>query len=267
MKKIILILNCVLMLLLGLSCEEKTNWDLQTSNTFPVLDCIITNELKQQEVRLYLSGEFLNELPAGISGAVIELSDGRQTINFTEDPSGSGKYISAIPFRATVGLEYRLTVSLGNKADTAYAKMTGIAPLGVLDIAPEDSFYRVVYHDSPDASMTEVYYDWSAMPDYCTRYGYCDASEVFYTLDNIDAEKIFAPDRQIISFPVKTRIIRKKYSLSPAHQQFVRALLLETEWRGGLFDAEQGNVPTNFRHGLRGWFGACTVASDTTYFQ
>ena len=145
--------------------------------------------------------------------------------------------------------------------------MTGIAPLEDIDIAPKDSLYRLVYHESQDASMMEVYYDWSAMPDYCTTYGYCEASEVYYTLDNIDAEKIFAPDRQIISFPEKTRIIRRKYSLSPAHQQFVRALLLETEWRGGLFDAEQGNVPTNFSHGIRGWFGACMVVSDTTHFK
>ena len=145
--------------------------------------------------------------------------------------------------------------------------MKGIAPLEAIDIAPKDSLYRLVYHESQDASMMEVYYDWSATPEYCTLYGYCDASEVYYTLDNIDAEKIFAPDRQIIPFPEKTRIIRRKYSLSAAHQEFLRALLLETEWRGGLFDAEQGNVPTNFSHGIRGWFGACMVETDTTLFK
>ncbi len=107
----------------------------------------------------------------------------------------------------------------------------------------------MVYHDSQDASMTEVYYDWSATPDYCTRYGFCEASEVYYTLYNIDAEKIFAPDRQVITFPENTRIIRKKYSLSPAHQQFVRALLLETEWRGGLFDCRTGQRS----HQLQPW--------------
>ncbi len=184
-----------------------------------------------------------------------------------EDDTEAGKYVSVVPFRATAGIIYRLTISLGEKADTAYAEMFGITPLDDIDIAPKDSLYHLVYHESQDASMMEVYYDWSAMPDFCSKYGACEASEVFYTLDNIDAEKVFAPDRQIISFPEKTRIIRRKYSLSTAHQQFVRALLLETEWRGGLFDAEQGNVPTNFSHGLRGWFGACMVVSDTTDFK
>ena len=266
MKKFLIIVSAGLLLLL-VSCEEKTTWELQSSEIFGVADCILTNELKIQELRLYRSAEKLNEMPAGISGARVEISDGKQIISFTGDGYEPGKYVSVVPFRATAGIKYRLTISLGEKADTAYAQMTGIAPLDNIDIAPNDSLYRLIYHDSPDASMMEVYYDWSARPDYCTKYGACQASEVYYTLDNIDAEKIFAPDRQVISFPKITQIIRKKYSLSAAHQQFVRALLLETEWRGGLFDAEQGNVPTNFSHGIRGWFGACTVLSDTTRFE
>ncbi len=88
--------------------------------------------------------------------------------------------------------------------------MTGITPLENIDIAPNDSLYRLIYHESPDASMMEVYYDWSATPDYCAKYGACEASEVYYTLDNIDAEKIFAPDRQVISFPKDTQDNQKK---------------------------------------------------------
>jgi hypothetical protein len=266
MNKFCIILSASLLLLL-VSCEENTTWELQSSDIFAVADCILTNELKPQELRLYRSSDKLNELPVGISGAVVEISDGRQILNFTEDATEAGKYVSAVPFRATAGIIYRLTIFLGTKADTAYAEMTGITPLDKIDIESKDSLYRLVYHESQDASLMEVYYDWSARPDFCQKYGYCEASEVFYTLDNIDAEKVFAPDRQVISFPEKTRIIRRKYSLSNAHQQFVRALLLETEWRGGLFDAEQGNVPTNFSHGIRGWFGACMVETDTTLFK
>ena len=266
MNKFLILLSATLLLFL-VSCEEKTTWDLQSSEIFAVADCILTNELKPQVLKLYRSSEKLNELSAGISGAAVEINDGRQIVNFVEDDTEKGKYLSAVPFRATAGIIYRLTISLGAKADTAYTEMTGIAPLDDIDIAPKDSLYRLVYHESQDASMMEVYYDWSDMPDFCSKYGACEASEVFYTLDNIDAEKVFAPDRQIISFPEKTRIIRRKYSLGPAHQQFIRALLLETEWRGGLFDAEQGNVPTNFSHGIRGWFGACMVVADTTHFK
>jgi len=265
MKRTCIFLTAILLVLM-ISCEEKTTWELQSSDFFAVADCILTNELKKQELRLYHSASTLNELPVGISGAVIEISNGREFLNFTEDPSEAGKYFSDVPFRATIGENYRLTISFGARSDTAYAEMTGITPLEDIDITPDEGLYRLIYHESREASMLEVYFNWSAVPDYCTGYGACEASEVYYTLDNIDAGKIFAPDRQIIYFPEKTRIIRRKYSLSPAHKQFVRALLLETEWRGGLFDSEQGNIPTNFSNGVRGWFGACMVVSDTTRF-
>jgi len=267
MRKLYTYISATLLFWLVLSCEEKTTWELQSSDIFAVADCMLTNEMKQQELRLYHSSERLNELPDGISGAVVGISDGNQHVNFSEDGFEAGKYVSDIPFRASAGVVYMLTISLGEKADTAYAVMTGITPLEDIDIVRNDSLHRLVYHESQHASMMEVYYDWSVQPDFCAKHGSCEASEVFYTLDNIDAGKVFAPDRQIISFPEKTRIIRKKYSLSPAHQQFIRALLLETEWRGGLFDAEQGNVPTNFNHGVRGWFAACMVVTDTTHYQ
>jgi hypothetical protein len=184
-----------------------------------------------------------------------------------EDSVEPGRYFAEIPFRASAGNRYRLTIALGSEKDTAYAEMTGVTPLGPVDIAPYDSLFHLIYHDSPQASMTEVYYDWSADPGYRDRYGASQASEVYYTLDNIDVEKEFAPDRLIIPFPKHTRIIRRKYSLSIDHQQFIRAILLETEWRGGLFDSEQGDVPTNFHQGIRGWFAACSVVSDTTSFE
>ncbi|HEX2395261.1 MAG TPA: hypothetical protein VHI78_07945, partial [Bacteroidales bacterium] len=97
----------------------------------------------------------------------------------------------------------------------------------------------------------------------CEQYGACNALDVYYVLNNIDLGKIFSPDRQVIKFPHKTTIIRRKYSLTPEHQEFARSLMLETEWRGGIFDAEAGNVPTNFKNGMHGWFAVCTLVSDT----
>ena len=267
MKRNLPVIAGLLLLLLIHSCEKQTMWDLSPSARFPVVDCILTNEMKYQELRLHQSSERLNEEEAGISGAFIEISEGNNSVVFREDSLEQGRYLSSEPFRASAGNIYRLVVRFGDFADTAYAEMTAVTPLEAIDILPNDTLFRYIYHNSPRASMMEVYYDWSGDTDYIDRYGAGQASEVFYTLDNIDVEKEFAPDRQIIWFPQNTWIIRRKYSLSTAHQEFVRALLLETEWRGGLFDAEQGNVPTDFSHGIRGWFGACMVLSDTTFFK
>jgi|WetSurSiteA1Bulk_404760.scaffolds.fasta_scaffold00024_5 hypothetical protein len=267
MKELLYNLLRLALPMLALSCEAETDWNLQTGDEFIVADCIITNELKYQELLLYWSSGHPNHTPEGFSGVTAELSDGNNTFTFSEDLNQPGHYVSVNPFMASAGKNYRLTLSYGDHADTAYASMIGVAPLDVIEITPSDDYFRLTYHESSPASMTEVHYDWSGDPLYCEKYGSNEAAEVFYSLDNIDIGKQFPPDKQIILFPHGTQIIRKKYSLNDDHQRFVRSLLLETEWRGGLFDVEQGNVPTNFQHGVRGWFAACAVVTDTTNFQ
>ena len=54
-------------------------------------------------------------------------------------------------------------------------------------------------------------------------------------------------------------MIQRKYSLSPQHEEFIRSLLVETQWHGGNFDIEEGNVHTNLSEGALGFFGACSV--------
>jgi hypothetical protein len=250
-----------------LSCEEQTAWEIMPGENFLVADCIITNEMKVHELRLYRSASQINQPPEGFPGVTVQLDDGSSVVSFAEDIDEPGRYLSVVPFMATAGRNYRLILSYNDLADTAYAVMTGVSPLEPLTVEASDGAFRVVYQESAQASMTEVYYDWSADPTYCGQYGSCKATEMFYSLDNIDVGKEFAPDKQIVLFPHNTQIIRRKYSLSEEHQRFIRSLLLETEWRGGLFDVEQGNVPTNFRHGVRGWFAACAVVSDTTFFE
>ncbi len=257
----------VIIIFLITSCEEKTNWNLQTSGRKIIVDALLTSDLKNQEVKVYYSSTGLNEKPEPISGATIKLI-GKNTIYlFKEADSLAGFYISDIPFRCATGIWYQLIVDAEGSRDTATADMEAITPLQQYKISDYDSLYRFTYINDDIPSFTEIFYDWSLVPDYCNSYGFCTASETYYTLNNLDVSKIIAPKKQVICFPRGTQIIRKKYSLSKQHQEFIRSLLLETEWRGGVFDVEQGNVTTNFHHGMRGWFGVCTVLSDTIHFQ
>jgi hypothetical protein len=116
---------------------------------------------------------------------------------------------------------------------------------------------------SGEPSMTEVYMDWSSIPSYCSTYGHCEAQETFYYLKNIDVNKVFGPEKEVIYFPSETKIVRRIYSLSNEHQAFLRSLLMETEWRGGLFDVQPANVKSNLSNGAWGFFGACMVLTDS----
>ncbi|NJK86557.1 MAG: DUF4249 family protein [Bacteroidales bacterium] len=257
----------ILAFLLLTRCEEQSDIAFQLSQRFMVADCIITNEFKNHELKLYWSNQTMNGKPEGIEGAVSFLTDGIHSVFFKEDSMCKGLYKSELPFRASAGLTYRLVVSVNGISDTAYAEMTGIAPFKPVEIVPDDSLFRFVYKEDDLPSMTEMYYDWSKNPDFCQSYGSCHAAETFYTLNNIDIGAEFAPEKQKIRFPRKTILLRKKFSLTEEHQRFLRSLLLETEWRGGIFDVEQGSVPSGFQHGVKGFFAACMVLSDTTFFE
>ena len=80
---------------------------------------------------------------------------------------------------------------------------------------------------------------------------------LFYTLPTLDVSQIFAPPVEAVSFPAGTVITESRYSLTPEHAGFVREMLLETSWQGGLFSSVPANVTTNLSDGAVGWFGAC----------
>lgn len=257
----------ILFIILFLQCEKETTWVLNESEPVVVVDALITSELKTQKIKIYYSNTGLNQKPVAVSNASVKIEVEEETFTFTESGDSAGLYLSDSVFRAVTGIDYRLIIEYNENFDTATAEMVAVTPLQTYTITEYDSLWRFRYFDDSQPSMTEVYYDWSSDEDYCEEYGACYASETFYTLNNLDIGKSFPPDKQVIIFPPGTKIIRRKYSLSDAHQEFLRSLLLETQWRGGIFDVEQGNVLTNFRNGTLGWFGVCMVLSDTVMFN
>jgi hypothetical protein len=60
-----------------------------------------------------------------------------------------------------------------------------------------------------------------------------------------------------------TKIIRTKYAVSPAYREFLRSMLSETEWHGGIFDVQPAPVGTNLSDGAIGFFAVTTIVSDT----
>jgi hypothetical protein len=78
---------------------------------------------------------------------------------------------------------------------------------------------------------------------------------------------MYKPDKEIFQFPKGTTVIRRKYSVSDAYRAFLRSMLSETEWRGGVFDVQRSNVTTNLSEGAVGFFAVCSVVADTTVVE
>ncbi len=251
------------------SCEKEYDWDIKSNRMdILVVDGIITNEHIAHCVRLSFTNQDLNMNSRAVSGATVFVTADTNSYEFVESPNDTGCYYAS-PFQAVVERQYHLMIEYDSQTYEAVGEAVPVTPLKdpVFEGNAENDLQRYVFTESGQPSMLEVYYDWSEIPDYCTEYGYCQAQETFCNLDNIDVNNIYAPPRQIIWFPAGTSIIRKKYGLSEDHQAFLRSLLMETEWCGGIFDVQHGNVPTNLSNGAIGYFAVCMVVSDTLYIN
>ena len=254
MKKMILYF---LILLSFSGCEKKTNWQLKSqASKLVVVDGIITGELKTQSLTLTFPVTELNAKPAPVTGATILISDEDSVFNMTEQPAGSGVYKSVFPFLAREGKNYSLLIFYGDQVISAKSAMAPASVFNFLVYSKDED--SELYHISWVASsfsteapaMWEVLLDWSKVPGYQqTDSAKSKARLLFYTLSTLDVSEIFAPSVEKVSFPAGTTINEIRYSMTPEYAEFIREVLQETQWQGGLFNTIPANVPTNLSPG------------------
>jgi hypothetical protein len=249
------------------ACEKKTDWPLKTQQSnLIVVDGIITGELKTQSLKLTFPVTELNAAPFPVTGANILISNEDSVFTLKEQPAGSGLYKSTFPFRALEGKNYSLLIFYGEQVLSAKTNMVPASPFSFLvyEKNEDTGLFSISWVASSfstgDPSMWEVLLDWSKAPGYeHADSSKCNARLLFYTLSTLDVSEIFAPAVESVSFPAGTVINETRYSLTPEHAEFVREVLLETQWQGGLFNSIPANVPTNLSAGGAGFFAVCGV--------
>lgn len=249
-----------ILLIFIIACEKEYDKSPEIKPlNIVVVEGIITNEIKEQLIKLSYPQDSFNSTARPVTGAKVSVSDKFRTILFNEHPIRKGYYYSQA-FQGLTGTNYNLKVSLSGNLFEANASMIPLATKDSFFIKKNGNLYNYIQLYSEDPVMIELTYDWSMVPGYLNEKN--RAFEYLYTLNNIDVNKSFAPDKEKISVPAGTKIIKKRYSLTRLHQAFLRSLLMETEWSGGIFDVQRANVITNISGGL-GFFAACTVVTDT----
>lgn len=260
----------ILIVVLFLSCEKEVNWNFEPTESYIIVDGILTNVKKSHIISLSQSVTELNEIPEPVSGATVTIYNGDSIHTLTEIPANSGIYRTDTSYLALLNKVYGLQISYKNKRYNAYARMIPVTPFDKLSYA-YNSENNMFYIDSvaksfssKESAMYEIIIDWSKLPEYADVPLKDKIAVVYYyTLKTIDVSQVFAPEKETVYFPKGARIIERKYSLAPQHAEFIRSLLSETQWRGGFFDVTQANVRTNITNGGLGFFGVCTVVRDT----
>lgn len=276
MKMRTIIMYCFLAVFTLASCEVETDWPIEDVEFETlVVDAIVTNEYKTQEVKLSKPSSSANKGFMPVSRASVNIGSEAFTVHFFESETNKGLYESEIPFAAVIDREYKLTVQYEGKLYYATSYLVPVLPFTRLQTAPVESqsgLYEIKWiaaeYAPQEQAMYEVVIDWSHLPVYSHPDSINMARILHYTLNTIDVSyNIFPQDREDVVFPQGSVITEKKYSLNDEYAMYLRALLAETEWQGSLFEDARGNLPTNISNGGLGYFSVCAVLSDTIAVQ
>lgn len=245
------------------ACEEPFEWQLTGTSDLLVVEGVITNENRQHEVRLSRTyGEQNMQAPA-VSGALVVITDGTDVFMLSESVDEPGLY-QTDSMRAVFGKLYTLVIETNGKQYFARASQAPGQPLEPISYRKVDSLnYTLNFNESgSDPNYINYSLDWQSL-GICSEYKKCQAFQVFYDLKTIDIHQQFKPDQEVVKFPAGTQVIRRKYSVSNAYKEYLRGVLSETNWRGGVFDVYPANPASNLSEGATGFFAVSTVSMDT----
>jgi len=256
------------------SCEEKTGWEIVPGDlNSVVVDAILTNEMKEQMVKLSRPYNDVNGESVPVSGAEVTVSNGSAEMSFIELPEDPGTYQSEEPVGASIDKIYTITIQTGSKI---YSASTGMVPviasMPLQVIASENNLRKINWtapgYNPDDLAMYEVQISWTHLADSTLNDTVTEARMMHYTLNTIDVSHIVFPqEKEEVLFPAGSILVVRKYSLTEDFAAYLRALLAETEWQGSLFEDARGNLPTNISNGGLGYFSACSVVADTVVVE
>ena len=260
----------LLLLLTGAACTEEIDWELKYQESrLIVVEGKITSEAKAHEVKLTWPLEERNATPEPVSGAQVVINDRDSTYRLTEDRSRPGVYLTGPRFAGEVGKGYQLRIRYNNRIIKAVSFMREVRPfkrsnVRIYPVQQDPKLYEAFLGDEDGTSIVRMELDWSHVPGYDTLPAEETHALVYhYTLGSVDVNRIFAPDREHVRFPPGTIVFREKESVSREYEEFLRSMLSETDWRGGVFDVLPGNARSNFGDQALGYFTAADVIRDT----
>jgi hypothetical protein len=254
--------------ILLLSCDKQVNWELHyQEEDLLVVEGKITSDTAQHEVRVTRPVYEMNGIPEPVRGAQLEIFDGRNLYTLTEDPEIPGSYLTDSLFGAVPNQFYQLRIRHEDKRIRAVTFMSKVEPFQRMTVYPVQSdppLLEAYIRDSDEPSIVRAELDWShvqgygGLPDSATH-----AVIYHYSLNSVDVNEIFKPEQEHVRFPPGTMVYREKESVNPWYAEFLRGMLSETNWRGGMFDVLPGNARTNMEGDAIGFFTAADILRDT----
>jgi len=269
--KILILFN----LIVFASCEsEYINPYVNTKVDVLVVQASITSENIHQKVTLSKIGKSHTDKQEKVSGAFIAVISKDSTFYYQEDSLEKGNYYSQHKYMGLGENLYTLHIEIDSITYTAREIMPAIQKSDtiIFDYHKDKKLYSIKYvceeFVNQNPAIYEIYLDWSMVEGYQNLpENKTSALLKYYSLTTIDIAQIFKSQSQEIYFPLNTKVIRKKYSITKSYESFLRSLLAETTWTGTYFDEAHGNISGNIDNGAVGYFNVSSVLIDTLYVR
>lgn len=252
---------------LVVSCEKPIDWDLHTEdiNTI-VVEAVITSEFKTHQINLSYPIASMNDTPQPVREAKISVFFDPYEVFFLESDTLPGVYYSAEPFKAALNVDYNLSIEVDTITYSAQTNMVQILPYGMPPFVYHEELGKYKLHwdlyqySMIEQALYEVIVNWEHLSGYDHPDSLSYAKLLFYKFKTIDVSYIVSPqDREDVSFPPGSNVELTKYSLNDEYASYLRALLIESQWQGSIFEGSRGNLPGNISNGGLGFFATCDV--------
>lgn len=274
--KFLAILLSVLIITLSACVEETSLPDLAPDGLI-VIEGRITNERKRHQVKVTKSFHFEKEqAPAFISGLNVVIESQSAIIPLKETSPGIyiTDSIAGIP-----GQAYTLKIKNGEELYEATDIMPGLPG----DFSPAtfkkdrgflDYEFRRHQFGFEEANYWELRLIRDSIPEQLRNIDPSQLGQLVGVTVDADYSYLFAYYTHskievsgLMDFEIPHffglnpgfRVVHKKYNLSDEYYRFLRALFMETEWRGTIFSTTPANVKGNIEGNAVGFFNAVSV--------
>ncbi len=273
--KYILLIGVALPVILLSSCTKKIDIELDSDFIRLVVEGYLTTDTTSHFVKLTTTSDYFSDQKAPtISGAVVTINDGTNTLQLTETNPGTGIYSSTPDVYGIVGKTYTLNIELpeeidGTKLYTATSTIMPVAPIDSIKVKYEEDWdgwvVQLYAKDPPTINyyMFNIYKNEDHLTDTINKVGVTD--DTFFNgnytngigvgfLDEEKSREYVHPD---------DTITLQMAGITEGYYNFVWQVQEQTQYQAPLFSGPPANIPGNISDGAIGYFAAYSTTYST----
>ena len=269
MKKLLYALGIISLVLS--SCTKIIDIELNDEDSQRlVVDGWFTTETRAHEINLTLTTSYFhNETAPRATGATVYVTDGTNQIAFSE--SDPGVYVSPIT-AGEFNTTYTLHIEYGGEVYESTAYIDSISPLDSLACEPwynlqgehEGYDVNIWAQEMPgkgDHYLWRLHHNGVLVSD--------TLNEIYFDNDEYLPDGLYFANWNIewVDGQPGDQVRLEQHRISGETYDMMMAMMLETEWKGSIFDAPPANVPSNISNGALGFFIASAEVSNTCVIQ